>query len=116
METELVKGLRKDVHAAECSMLQAHPALLSAYPAHLHIDILPAFTGQGWGKKLMATFLATAKDLGACGVHLGMVATNEGAQRFYARLGFELCGEVLDSGASGEVGRSGGAVCLVRRL
>jgi hypothetical protein len=117
METELVKGLRKEVHAAECSMLQAHPELLSTYPAHLHIDILPEFTGQGWGEQLMSVFLATiSEDEGAHGVHLGMVATNDRARRFYYRLGFELCGEVLDSGASGEVGRNGGAVCLVKKL
>ncbi|KAF2445916.1 acyl-CoA N-acyltransferase [Karstenula rhodostoma CBS 690.94] len=116
METELVKGLRREVHHAECSMLQSRPRLLSVYPAHLHINILPEFTGQGWGPKLMSAFLSTITQLGACGVHLGMVATNDGARRFYERLGFEVCGEVLDGGVSGEVGREGGAACLVKRL
>ncbi|KAK7187295.1 hypothetical protein DPSP01_011297 [Paraphaeosphaeria sporulosa] len=116
METALVKGLREEVHSGECSMLLSHPSLLSTYPAHLHIDILPEFTGQGWGQKLMSAFLPAIKELGAGGVHLGMVATNAGARRFYERLGFELCGEVMDGGVSGEVGRDGGAVCLMRRL
>lgn len=116
METELVKGLRKEVHAGECSMLQPHAQLLAQYPAHLHINILPEFTGQGWGQKLMSAFLSKITELGACGVHLGMVATNDGARRFYERVGFELCGEVLDGGVSGEIGRDGGAVCLVKKL
>ncbi|KAF9733034.1 hypothetical protein PMIN06_005415 [Paraphaeosphaeria minitans] len=116
METELVKGLREEVHAGRCSMLQSHAQLLSTYPAHLHINILPQFTGQGWGVKLISAFLSKIKELGACGVHLGMVATNDGARRFYERLGFESCGKVLDGGVSGEAGRDGGAVCLVKKL
>lgn len=97
-------------------MLLSHASLLSKYPAHLHINILPEFTGLGWGQKLMSAFLPAVKGLGAGGVHLGMVASNDGARRFYERLGFELCGEVLDGGESGEAGRDGGAKCLVKSL
>jgi RimJ/RimL family protein N-acetyltransferase len=64
----------------------------------------------------MDTFLKKLQELGVGGVHLGMVASNAGARRFYERLGFQLCDGVLDDGASGELGRKGDAVCLVKQL
>lgn len=115
METGLVKELRKEVHDAECSMLQ-RSELLAEYPAHLHIDILPDFTGKSWGTKLIREFLESIKSVGAQGVHLGMVRTNDGARRFYERLGFRLCEQVLDDGVSGEKGRHGDAICLVKKF
>lgn len=90
--------------------------VLSVYPAHLHINVLPGFTGKGWGAKMVEVFLGAIKSAGARGVHLGMVRTNDGARRFYERLGFRLCEEVLDGGESGEKGRHGGALCLVKNL
>lgn len=116
METDLVRGLRREVYAGTCTMLQSHASLLETYPAHLHINLLPEYTGKGWGKVLMGAFLEKMRGMGVRGVHLGMVATNDGAGRFYMREGFERCGEVLDGGVSGEKGRDGGAVCMVRRL
>ncbi|KAF2687621.1 GCN5-related N-acetyltransferas-like protein [Lentithecium fluviatile CBS 122367] len=120
MEREDVRGFRKAVYAGECSMLQSStppiPDLLKQYPAHLHIDILPEYQGQGWGAKMMDIFLDCVKKAGARGVHLGMVRWNAGAKRFYERLGFQVVGEVLDGGVSGEVGVHGDAICLVKEL
>ena len=61
---------------------------LAAYPAHLHIDLLPDRQGKGWGRGLMDAFLAGVHAAGAERVHLGMVPTNTGARAFYDRLGF----------------------------
>lgn len=97
-------------------MLQSKPDLLEKYPAHLHVDILPGYTGKGWGKLMMDKFLAKIKEFGVSGVHLGMVRTNDGARRFYEGLGFQICGDVLDNGKSGEVGRQGDAICLMKAL
>jgi ribosomal protein S18 acetylase RimI-like enzyme len=97
-------------------MLQEKPEMLAKYPAHLHIDILPDYQRQHYGPKLIDTFFYKMKVLGVPGVHLGMVQTNIGAKRFYERLGFQLCDEVLDKGESGEVGRNGVAICLVRNV
>ncbi|MCS7056833.1 MAG: GNAT family N-acetyltransferase [Thermoflexales bacterium] len=58
------------------------------YPAHLHIDILPVAQKQGWGRRLMETFLARLRELGASGVHLGVSARNLNAIAFYEHLGF----------------------------
>ncbi len=61
---------------------------LAAYPAHLHIDVLPQFQGGGWGRALMWRFLAGLHAAGVPAVHLGMSSTNVAARAFYDRLGF----------------------------
>ncbi|KAF2635817.1 hypothetical protein P280DRAFT_473600 [Massarina eburnea CBS 473.64] len=116
MEREDVRDLRRGVYSGECSMLQGEPHLLQQYPSHLHINILPEHQRQGWGPKMMKTFLDRVQTLGARGVHLGMMRTNSGAKQFYERLGFRLCNEVLDGGVSGERGRHGDAICLIKDL
>lgn len=58
---------------------------LEDYPAHLHIDLLPPYQGQGWGRRLIDRFLAVVD---APGVHVGMVTANVKARGFYDRLGF----------------------------
>jgi ribosomal protein S18 acetylase RimI-like enzyme len=62
---------------------------LSAYPAHLHIDILPAYQGAGDGRRLIETFVEAVGRAGAGGVHLAVSPTNTHAQGFYQRVGFE---------------------------
>ena len=78
----------------EENMLAAHyhpermlvPGLdLDAYPAHLHIDLLPPYQGRGYGRQLIDRF---ASAVGSPGVHLAMATTNVRARGFYDRLGF----------------------------
>jgi ribosomal protein S18 acetylase RimI-like enzyme len=61
---------------------------LTDYPAHLHIDLLPAFQGKGHGRALMDTFCAAMTDAGAAGVHVSVLRENVRAFGFYDRLGF----------------------------
>jgi ribosomal protein S18 acetylase RimI-like enzyme len=61
---------------------------VAAWPAHLHIDLLPEWQGKGWGRALMGRFLDGLRSAGVPGVHLGMLATNVRARAFYDRLGF----------------------------
>lgn len=58
------------------------------YPAHLHIDLLPAAQGSGHGRQLIETLFAALRARGVPGVHLGVGRRNTNAQGFYARLGF----------------------------
>lgn len=58
------------------------------YPAHLHIDILGPWQGQGWGRRLMERFLESLRADGVPAVHLNVAAANTGARAFYGRLGF----------------------------
>jgi ribosomal protein S18 acetylase RimI-like enzyme len=70
---------------------------LSEYPAHLHIDLLPAFQGAGYGTRLMKAFFDAAARAGAAGVHVVVVASNARALGFYRHLGFGPI-EVADPG------------------
>jgi ribosomal protein S18 acetylase RimI-like enzyme len=59
------------------------------YPAHLHIDLLPRFQGQGMGRTLIDRWLELMRGFGAKGVHLGVGAANERGVRFYRAYGFQ---------------------------
>ncbi len=61
---------------------------VAAYPAHLHIDLLPPYQGAGHGRALMTTFLTTLATTGVPAVHLTMLTSNTKARAFYDRLGF----------------------------
>lgn len=59
------------------------------YPAHLHIDILPAGQGHGWGRRLIGTLIDQMRSLAIPGVHLGVGARNTRAIGFYEHVGFQ---------------------------
>jgi ribosomal protein S18 acetylase RimI-like enzyme len=67
--------------------------LLRDYPAHLHINLLPGFQGQGHGSQLMAKFLGELRSRGVKGVHLGTNSANEKAVPFYKKMGFTVLDE-----------------------
>jgi ribosomal protein S18 acetylase RimI-like enzyme len=62
--------------------------ITDAYPAHLHINLLPRLQGQGVGKRMMERWLETARGLGARGVHLGANVDNTRAIEFYRAQGW----------------------------
>ncbi|WP_084038227.1 N-acetyltransferase [Demequina sp. NBRC 110053] len=74
------------------------------YPAHLHIDLLPAAQGRGAGRALIEAACALLSERGARGVHLVTSRDNRGAQAFYPRVGFT------------EIGGDGGSVTFARAL
>ncbi|GAA2659823.1 GNAT family N-acetyltransferase [Streptomyces vastus] len=78
---------------------------LAAYPAHLHIDLLPEWQGRGHGRALMRSFLRALRDSGVQAVHLTMVTANTPARAFYDRLGFHEI-EVPDPGPVTCLGRA----------
>jgi ribosomal protein S18 acetylase RimI-like enzyme len=61
---------------------------LAAYPAHLHIDLLPDWQRRGFGRALIHRFLAELHAKGVPAVHLCMAAANSRARAFYDRVGF----------------------------
>lgn len=73
-----------------CAAKEALPAYVSAYPAHLHIDLLPSLQGRGQGRALMETLFGALRARGVGGVHLGVGGDNSGAIAFYRKLGFSL--------------------------
>ena len=62
---------------------------LIAYPANLHIDLLPEAQGQGLGRRLLQQLFSSLRFAGVAGVHLYAGASNVGAIRFYQRIGFQ---------------------------
>ncbi len=77
---------------------------LSGHPAHLHIDLLPAWQGQGYGRALLDTLLAALHEHGVAAVHLCMDRENAPARAFYDRLGFTPL-DVPDPGPVWYLGR-----------
>lgn len=61
---------------------------LDAYPAHLHIDLLPEAQRRGLGRRLLDTLRTHLDKRGVGGVHLSMDPANVSARAFYDRYGF----------------------------
>jgi ribosomal protein S18 acetylase RimI-like enzyme len=80
---------------------------LAAYPAHLHIDLLPEWQGRGHGRELMRTLLAALRGGGVPSVHLVMANANKPARAFYDRMGFHEIDAPLDASVTC-LGRSTG--------
>jgi ribosomal protein S18 acetylase RimI-like enzyme len=71
------------------------PPWLSSHPAHLHIDILPAYQRQGLGAKLIAALFEALESRGCPGVHLVVGRKNADAIAFYQKQGLEMIYEAL---------------------
>lgn len=69
---------------------RAPDACVAFSPAHMHIDVLPAYQRQGWGKRLVGAAIKYLRDEARLnGLWLGMDPRNVNAAQFYARLGFK---------------------------
>jgi len=64
-----------------------------AFPAHLHIDLLPEWQGRGIGGALMSAFLEHLRERGCPGVFLETSDRNYKALPFYEKLGFQVARE-----------------------
>ncbi|MEW5991207.1 MAG: GNAT family N-acetyltransferase [Chloroflexota bacterium] len=63
--------------------------------ADLGIVVLPEWRGQGIGDRLMQAAETWAREHGAERMILDVSAANEGARRFYERLGYEVYGFLM---------------------
>ena len=72
------------------------------YPAHLHIDILDEYQNQGLGSKLMEILFEELKKRKVKGIMLQANLSNEGAVRFYKRLGFKMLSTKLHTATMGK--------------
>jgi GNAT superfamily N-acetyltransferase len=64
-------------------------AVVSAYPAHMHMNLLPRLQGQGMGRALFERWIEAARALGATGVHVGVSPLNARGMGFWQAMGFE---------------------------
>lgn len=72
------------------------------YPAHLHIDILDEYQNQGLGSQLMEALFEELKKRKVKGIMLQANLSNEGAVRFYKRLGFKMLSTLLHTATMGK--------------
>lgn len=72
---------------ADIGHFKAFAELTRRYPAHLHVNLGPAYRGHGLGARLVEGFCDDARSAGAKGVHVvtGRDSRNVG---FYRRAGF----------------------------
>ncbi|MFY9654976.1 MAG: GNAT family N-acetyltransferase [Methylocystis sp.] len=59
-----------------------------------HFWVAPEKRAQGFGRALMAEVESLARETGSIGIYLDTF--EEGAARFYERLGFSRCGRIED--------------------
>ncbi len=62
----------------------------NAYPAHLHINLLPSWRGQGLGRQLIEAYLQQLRENQIPGVHLHTTSQNKAAVHLYEKTGFRL--------------------------
>jgi ribosomal protein S18 acetylase RimI-like enzyme len=72
-------------------------AEVADYPAHLHVDLLPAYQRAGHGRALMDALTAELRSRGVPALHLCMLTENRAARAFYDRIGFHVV-DVPDPG------------------
>jgi GNAT superfamily N-acetyltransferase len=63
------------------------------WPAHLHIDLLPAARGHGAGRTLVRSWFAVLRERGVTGCHLQTMVENTGAIAFFGAMGFRRFGD-----------------------
>ncbi|KAF8754715.1 FR47-like protein [Rhizoctonia solani] len=63
--------------------------IIAVSQAHIHIDLLPAAQGQGWGTKLMGKAVEYLKSQGNDSLFVGIDSRNARARSFYLAIGFE---------------------------
>ena len=63
--------------------------LVAAYPAHIHMNLLPRLRGRRVGSRLLDLWIDQARAAGVMGIHLGASTSNEGGIAFWTRRGFK---------------------------
>ena len=72
---------------------RSHPAALAYSPAHMHINIMPEYQRQGYGRELIGQLVRwLQEEKGLERMWLGMDPRNVSAKKFYERLGFRAIG------------------------
>ncbi|KAF3926044.1 hypothetical protein ABW20_dc0108736 [Dactylellina cionopaga] len=114
---DLTLGVLQCLYSPEGMLMPVCPRVVEEYPAHLHIDILPAFQRKGFGTKLMEALWAKLREANVPGVHLAMEGGNVDAEKFYMAIGYNRFDEVIDGGKSGQKGKEvNGNLWMVKKL
>jgi len=79
----------KRIYAHFANPDTAPDVVVSVYPAHMHINVLPEMQRQGWGRRMIDQAVNHVRSEGGRGLHLGIDSRNDEARKFYRRVGFE---------------------------
>jgi ribosomal protein S18 acetylase RimI-like enzyme len=71
--------------------------LLADWPSHLHIDLRRPAQGRGFGRAMIEAVVASLREAGSRGIHLGVARTNARAIGFYEHLGWRRLREDGDA-------------------
>lgn len=82
-------------HAAAGPCGLPHPDARPGDGELKRLYLLPSHQNGGWGGRMFATVLDWLQRDGPRTLWIGVYSENAAAQRFYARHGFERCGEYL---------------------
>jgi len=73
--------------------VEGKSALVQQYRATMHIDMLPEYQGQGWGRKLIERFVESIRTSGSDygrGIQIGVSGENTRVVPFYEKLQFRV--------------------------
>ncbi|KAI0441579.1 hypothetical protein F4803DRAFT_551944 [Xylaria telfairii] len=90
-------ALAQNAYRADWMLLDGKEAVTARWRATMHIDLLPAWQGRGWGRQLIDRFVASVQASGQDygeGEHIGVAGENSKVVPFYERVGFR----VIDGG------------------
>jgi len=79
------------------------PEVVKAFPAHIHMNLLPRAQGRGIGSRLLETWLEAARSRHVTAVHAGVSAANKTGLAFWTARGFKPVLESPESGSRGTV-------------
>ena len=82
-------------HAAAGPCGLPHPEVRAGDGELKRLYLLAAHQGEGWGGRMFDQAMAWLQRNGPCALWIGVWSGNEGAQRGYARRGFQRVGEYL---------------------
>ncbi|QFT33510.1 GNAT family N-acetyltransferase [Roseibium porphyridii] len=77
--------------------------IVLAYPAHIHMNLLPQAQGRGIGSQLLASWVASATEKGVRAVHAGVSAANQAGLNFWTARGFDPVREDPHGGSLGTI-------------
>ncbi|KAI1276931.1 hypothetical protein F5Y07DRAFT_364519 [Xylaria sp. FL0933] len=87
------RALAQNAYRADWMLLEGMGAVAMRWRATMHIDLLPAWQGQGWGRQLIECFVASVVSSGqdyGQGEHIGVAGENSKVVPFYEKVGFRV--------------------------
>ncbi|KAI0517908.1 hypothetical protein F5B22DRAFT_600984 [Xylaria bambusicola] len=87
------RALAQNAYRADWMLLGSNEAVTRRWRATMHIDLLPAWQGRGWGRQLIESFVLSVQKSGQDygeGEHIGVAGENSKVVAFYEKVGFRV--------------------------